>query len=159
MHHGFQNTHLRIAKMHMMINKNMIMFWASSLSMGGSISTPRPSTQPKQYHELKQYKKSNYGIELNTSNHCKQSLNNFWRLTFENGLWIHKMFCIHTHTKLFSFFRAHFTLRSPSLLLLVDPICKNTNVRSRCFSCHIMYTHKLTTFFFPKQHCSRLAGK
>ena len=43
--------------MHMMINKNMIMFWASSLSMGGSISTPRPSTQPKQYHELKQYKK------------------------------------------------------------------------------------------------------
>ena len=28
-------------------------------------STPRPSTQPKQYHELKQYKKSNYGIELN----------------------------------------------------------------------------------------------
>ena len=33
------------------------MFGASSLSMGGSISTPRPSTQPKQYHELKQYKK------------------------------------------------------------------------------------------------------
>ena len=24
---------------------------------GASISTPRPSTQPKQYHELKQYKK------------------------------------------------------------------------------------------------------
>ena len=57
MHHGFRNTHLRIAKMHMMINKNMIMFGASSLSMDGSISTPRPSTQPKQYHELKQYKK------------------------------------------------------------------------------------------------------
>ena len=57
MHHGFQNTHSRIAKMHMMINENMIMFGASSLSMGGSISTPRPSTQPKQYHELKQYKK------------------------------------------------------------------------------------------------------
>ena len=98
MHYGFQNTHLRIAKMHMMINKNMIMYGASSLrhtlailgplqtqqlketlisgqtekhllyleelhrkgkrnlrgkTMGGSISRPRPSTQPKKYHELK----------------------------------------------------------------------------------------------------------
>ena len=142
MHHGFQNTHLRIAKMHMMINENMIMFWASSLSMGGSISTPRPSTQPKQYHELKQYKKSNYGIELNRpglffvpsllsiKSHLRSMV---YPLNSKLYCGLNRLLVV---KNLLSVQKS--TLRSPSLLLLVDPICKNTYVRSRCFSCHIM---------------------
>ena len=175
MHHGFQNTHLRIAKMHMMINKNMIMFGASSLSMGGSISTPRPSTQPKQYHELKQYKKIKLWYRtkhLKSLQTIIKQLLTFdfweWSLNGKRGivslvnrpglLSVPSLLSIKSHLRsmvyplnsklycglnrllvvknLLSVQKS--TLRSPSLLLLVDPICKNTYVRSRCFSCHIM---------------------
>ena len=48
MHHGFQNTHLRIAKMHMMINKNMIIFGASSLRHTLAIVGPLQTQQLKE---------------------------------------------------------------------------------------------------------------